>query len=315
MKHLYIKWFVLISLWIYYPLVHAESVWIDTDPACGISRTSDVDDCWALYLALQSPELEVVGISTVFGNSNGFATYHKTHEVVSRMAVGTTIPKINRGSDQKLDRRNIKPTVASQALAKSLKQGPLSILALGPLTNIATVLQTHPGLASQIKQIIAVAGKRPKSGLGFYPGNTSILHLHDVNFRKDVEAFDIVLNSSIPTVLIPYELAAKVKITSLDLQLMLSNNKASQWLAKISEPWLSFWENDLKVEGFFPFDSLAVAYTINKQQFQCENIPAKIEHKRSLFIESRDDLIVSHDYKNGRVVNYCHDVDLGLKLL
>ena len=37
---------------------HAEArpVWIDTDPACGVSDTSDVDDCWALLYALRSPE-------------------------------------------------------------------------------------------------------------------------------------------------------------------------------------------------------------------------------------------------------------------
>jgi len=122
-----------------------------------------------------------------------------------------------------------------------------------------------------------------------------------------------VLNSSIPVVLIPYELASKITITSVDLKQLLSINKASQWLATISEKWLTFWKKDLKVDGFFPFDSLAVAYAINTQDFQCENIPAIIERKHSFFVESRDDLIVSHDYKKGRNVNYCHDVDHGLK--
>ncbi len=55
----------LICTWAMSSLLQAEPVWIDTDPACGISRTSDVDDCWALHLALRSPELEIRGISTV----------------------------------------------------------------------------------------------------------------------------------------------------------------------------------------------------------------------------------------------------------
>lgn len=41
-----------------------QAVWIDTDPACGHEKTDDVDDCWALLLALQSDELEILGIST-----------------------------------------------------------------------------------------------------------------------------------------------------------------------------------------------------------------------------------------------------------
>ncbi len=38
-------------------------VWVDTDPACGYSSTSDVDDCWAIYAVLNSATLRIVGIS------------------------------------------------------------------------------------------------------------------------------------------------------------------------------------------------------------------------------------------------------------
>jgi inosine-uridine nucleoside N-ribohydrolase len=244
------KLLILICAWTLFLPLHAEPVWIDTDPACGISRTTDVDDCWALQLALQSPELEIRGISTVFGNSNGNSTYQKALEVVSRIVPGSANIKIHRGSDQKIDRNKSRPTEASQELAQSLERGPLTILALGPLTNIATLLQTHPEMASQVSQIIAVAGKRPQPGLGFYPGKTSVLHLHDFNFRKDVEAFEIVLNSSIPVVLVPYEVASRVIIGSSDLD-ELSAKDTTRWLARLSEEWLSFWVNDLKAEGFF----------------------------------------------------------------
>ena len=48
-----------------------QAVWIDTDPACGHAKTDDVDDCWALFLALRSNEMDIRGISTVFGNGSG----------------------------------------------------------------------------------------------------------------------------------------------------------------------------------------------------------------------------------------------------
>jgi inosine-uridine nucleoside N-ribohydrolase len=306
------KLLILICAWTLFSSLHAEPVWIDTDPACGISRTTDVDDCWALQLALQSPELEIRGISTVFGNSNGNSTYQKALEVVSRIVPGSANIKIHRGSDQKIDRNKSRSTEASRELAQSLEREPLTILALGPLTNIATLLQTHPEMASQVSQIIAVAGKRPQPGLGFYPGKTSVLHLHDFNFRKDVEAFEIVLNSSIPVVLVPYEVASRVIIGSSDLD-ELSAKDTTRWLARLSEEWLSFWVNDLKAEGFFPFDSLAVAYAIKSEDFLCEFIPAAIERKRSFFLESRDDLIVSNKYVNKRTVKYCYGFKQGLK--
>jgi hypothetical protein len=43
-------------------------VWIDTDPACGLEATDDVDDCWALLLALKSDAIAIRGVSTIFGN-------------------------------------------------------------------------------------------------------------------------------------------------------------------------------------------------------------------------------------------------------
>jgi inosine-uridine nucleoside N-ribohydrolase len=293
--------------------LHAEAVWIDTDPACGISRTTDVDDCWALHIATHSPELKIRGISTVFGNSNGAATYKKAQEIVLRYSTDNVGLKIFRGADRKLVRQDPQPTEASMALAEILTQEKVTIIALGPVTNIATLLQTHPELTGQINRIIAVAGKRDQRGLGFYPGDTSIIHLHDFNFRKDVEAFDVILNLKIPIVLIPYEVASKVSIIPSDLEYLKTNNNSSRWLADISQRWLSFWQDDLNVDGFFPFDSLAVVYAINNTAFRCEMIPTKIERRRSFFVESRDNLIVSHNLKNGRLVTYCHNIDSGVK--
>ena len=56
------------------PLANADdrqkAVWIDTDPACGAGARADVDDRFALLYALRSPALRMVGISTVFGNTD-----------------------------------------------------------------------------------------------------------------------------------------------------------------------------------------------------------------------------------------------------
>ena len=66
----------------------AESipVWIDTDPACGISDSDDVDDCWALLMALKSPELSIRGFSTVFGNVDSGTAFVTATSVVERFS-------------------------------------------------------------------------------------------------------------------------------------------------------------------------------------------------------------------------------------
>jgi inosine-uridine nucleoside N-ribohydrolase len=290
-----------------------QAIWIDTDPACGIAKTDDVDDCWALLMALRSKELEIRGISTTFGNVNGERSYRTAIELSQRFRNEGSMPGIYRGADSAINPRLAKDSEASNALAKALENESLTLIALGPLTNIATLIQKHPKYLANIKQVIAIAGQRPEPLLGFYPGNSQLIHLHDFNFRKDVAAFDIVLQSSVPITLVPYEVAAKISIQADDLTILGKGGPQSRWLGEISKPWLEFWNTSLKTEGFYPFDSLAIGLLTLPSLFTCENIPIKVQHKRAFFVKSRDNLLVSHDFKEKRYVKYCHDIDQTFK--
>ena len=290
-----------------------QAVWIDSDPACGHAKTDDVDDCWALLLALRSNELDIRGISTLFGNGSGEKSYRTAIELIQRFGNEGVTPAIHRGAGGPLDLRDQKTNVASRALAKALADEPLTLIALGPLTNIATLILNHPEHLAHIKQVIAVAGQRLEPGLGFYPGNSQLFHLHDLNFRKDVAAFEVVLRAAVPLTLVPYEIAAKISIQSDDLALLKEGEPQAQWLAKISKPWLDFWQTSLQADGFYPFDSLAVGLLTMPNLFTCEKIPAKIEHKQTLFVASRDNLLVSHYFSEKRFVSYCHDINQTFK--
>lgn len=281
-------------------------VWIDADPACGLSETDDVDDCWALLFAMRSPELVIRGIS-------GESTYERASHIVKMIASPDQAAPVHRGADTKLDLRKIQATDASRALAKALQRERLTVIALGPVTNIATVLLTNPELATNIRRIVAVAGKRPSPGLGFYPGNSRILHLHDLNFRKDVDAFQAVLSSGVDVVLLPYEVASKVTITPQDLERLVQAGGNSTWLSELSAGWMGFWQQQLKATGFHPFDSLTVGYVMMRDSFECEVMPVKIERNRARFVESRDDLLVSKKFDDQTVATYCYGVDRRFK--
>lgn len=303
---------LLIALWgaLYLNIVSAEqAVWIDADPACGHAKTDDVDDCWALLLALHSNELEILGISTLFGNGSGEKSYSTATEVIRRFGTAVVAQNIHRGADRPLDLNDPKMNEASRALAKALANEPLTIIALGPLTNIATLILNHPELLSNINRVIAVAGQRPDIRLGFYPGRSRLFHLHDLNFRKDVAAFEILLHSGMSVTLVPYEIASKITILPDDLAQLNSGDPQSQWLSEISEPWMDFWRTSLQTDGFYPFDSLAIGILTMPDLYTCESIPAKIQHKRALFVTSRDKLLVSHDFNNERLVSYCYDIN------
>lgn len=254
-----------------------------------------------------------LGSAPLFGNGSGEKSYQTAVELVRRFTHKNRAPEIHRGAFEAIDRHKPKTNSATLALSGALAQEPLTIVALGPLTNIASLILNHPENLSNIKQVVAVAGQRSEYGLGFYPGRSQLFHLHDLNFKKDTTAFDIVLNSAVPVTLVPYEIASKITIGREDLTQLNASSVQAQWLAKVSKPWLEFWTNSLKSDGFFPFDSLAVGFLTMPSLYSCENIPVKIEHRRSLFVASRDLLLVSHDFVVGRNVDYCHNIELTFK--
>jgi hypothetical protein len=141
-------------------------VWIDTDPACGQGATNDVDDCWALMMALRSPELYLRGISTTFGNTKGETALQVARQAIGHLGGAARTP-IYEGS-HKRGSPEWKSTQASAAIASMLRREKLTIIAQGPLTNIATVIINHPDLVKNIDRIVIVAGKRP--GDLFHPG-------------------------------------------------------------------------------------------------------------------------------------------------
>src|SRR5262245_58666785 len=153
------------------------AVWIDTDPAIG-EPERDVDDGLALVQAFHSPELDIRGVSVVFGN----APLDRGLPIAQRLVhdFGPHALKVFGGAAAATDRSH--ETDASRALAAALRTGPpLTILALGPVTNIATVLAKHPELSSRITRLIAVAGRRP--GQRFTTGTTNPNGHRDFNFE------------------------------------------------------------------------------------------------------------------------------------
>lgn len=247
-------------------------VWIDTHPACDARASSEVDDCWALIQALRSPALAIRGISTVFGNGDGATAF----------------------------------AIAS-GLGRALARERLTVIALGPLTNVATVIAGSPELIPNIGRVVAVAGRRP--GAARTTGANPLVHFHDLNFRKDPEAVRTVLESGVPLVLLPFEAARKVTIGRADLARLSTGVASARWLASASASWLDAWEIWLLADGFHPFDSLAVGYVTMPALFTCETVPARITSRAFLgALHRHRELEVSHDFVGAPPVTYCFDV-------
>jgi inosine-uridine nucleoside N-ribohydrolase len=201
-------------------------LWIDTDAACGHSRRTDPDDCFAIALLAHASDLQIVGISTVFGNAPRDVVDRTTFELADRLSaeLGLTLP-VYRGSAIPLetplapDALSAEPPV-HEALTAALEAGPLTVVALGPLTNLAAVLGKRPDLRSRVDRLIAVMGRRP--GHIFHPAEGSgagILFGHgpvfrDFNFVMDSRASLQIVALNLPTTLIPYDAAHSISVCS-----------------------------------------------------------------------------------------------------
>src|SRR5262249_8144444 len=157
-----------------------------------------------------APSLEIAGVSTVHGNATAAASEHIARELAAR--AGARAP-LYRGAEAS---RSETEAPAAVALRAALAEGPLTIVALGPLTNLAAALRGRPELAKRVARIVAVMGRRP--GHLFHPTEgrgSGILFGHgpvfrDFNFDKDRIAAAEILAHGIPITLLPYEGARRV---------------------------------------------------------------------------------------------------------
>jgi inosine-uridine nucleoside N-ribohydrolase len=245
-------------------------VWIDTDPALG-EPERDVDDGFALVQAFNSPELDLRGVSVVFGNvplDRGLP--------IARRLVREFGPRGLQVFAGAADAAQLGTDMeASRAMAAALRNGPLTILALGPATNVATVVKRHPELATRIVRIVAVAGRRP--GQRFTTGTANTKGHRDFNFEMDQAAFRVLLESKTPLVLTPFEISSKVWIEASDLDRLAMGGTAAKALEPPARQWLDLWRRLFAVNGFNPFDTLAVGYVTSPARFQCEMLSITIE--------------------------------------
>lgn len=204
---------------------------IDTDPG--------QDDAIAILLALASAELEVLGLSIVAGNVPLASTVQAARAVVE-LADRRDIP-IHAGSSRPLRRPLVTaehvhgdtgldgpvlppPTVAVSDehavdfIVRSLRSaapGEITLVTLGPLTNVALAFSRAPEIVSRVREIVMVIGSLHEGG--------NITPLADFNCYVDPDAADVVLRSGAPIVAIPMDATHSMRTTDARLDRLAAN--------------------------------------------------------------------------------------------
>ena len=185
------------------------------------------DDAMAILLAAASPAIELVGITTVAGNQTLDKTTLNARRVCS--VAGITDVPIAAGCDRPLARETIvaadihgasgldgvdwdEPIVPLDRRhgvdlmieAASAGDRPLTIVAVGPLTNVATALRRSPAMAARVERISIMGGA---IGLG------NVTPSAEFNIHFDPEAADEVFRAGIPITLVPLEVTHRALAT------------------------------------------------------------------------------------------------------
>lgn len=218
----------------------AQPVILDCDPGH--------DDAIALILALASPELKVLAVTTSAGNQTPDKTLNNALRILTLLgrddipvAAGAPKPLAreliiadNVHGESGLDGPKLPdPAFAPQAMtglelmAKCLRESPqpVTLVPTGPLTNIALLLAAHPDLKPRIARIVLMGGA---AGAGNWTPAA------EFNIYVDPEAADMVFKSGIPITMCGLDVTHEAQVMDEDIERVRAiTNPVAQCVAEL----------------------------------------------------------------------------------
>ena len=263
-----------------------RKILIDTDPG--------VDDAMAIFYALESPEFDVVGLTTIFGNHNidiCTANALKLLEIAGRtdipVARGAARPlameyrgpaDFVHGEDAQgnvfLDPPTTSTVVASapQFIIDTVMAAPgqITLVPLGPLTNVAMAMLLEPRLTANLAEIVLMGGN------AFTGGNAS--PAGEANILNDPEAADIVFGADCPITMLGLDVTEHTVMTNAQLaQLDASSKPTTQYLGKIVKFYAAFYATRLGLDGIHVHDSSTISYMLRPDLYETVSMPIRVD--------------------------------------
>lgn len=260
---------------------------LDADPG--------VDDALAVMLALGSPELEVLGVCTVSGNvpldigtgnalkvlallgRNDVAVYPGAGGPLRREAVYATHVHGPGGlGDSALplpDRSPSGDAVSFMIETLSARPEEVTLIAVGPLTNLALAEARAPGVLKKAREVCVMGGAVEK------PGN--VTPVAEFNFYADPEAARQVVRSGASITLTPLDVTHRVALAASHLAGMPAT-PAGRFVRGAVRPAMELAMRLQAGRRFFLHDPLAVGLAIDPSLFRFETVFADVETEGDL---------------------------------
>ena len=250
---------------------------IDTDPG--------IDDAMAILFAHLIPSIELLGLTTIFGNVSTDQSTENALRLVDMM--GLDIP-VAKGADKPMVkelkefpdfvhgkngfgdialeetlRNPIEKTACDYLIDSVLKRpGEITIVAIGPLTNLALAIQKEPLIKKKVKEVVIMGG-----AIGI---NGNVNPAAEANMLSDPHAADLVLTSDWPVTLIGLDVSQQIIMTEKYLQEVHHQSSfAGGFILDISKFYLDF-HRDSGLDGIYTHDPSTLAYLAEPDLFTIE---------------------------------------------
>lgn len=251
-----------------------------------------IDDAVALILAMQSEKLDIKGVTVVAGNQTLDKTLYNTLSVVDYF--GRKDIPVAKGCDRplvraqyvdpathgesglgtaKLPHPSIQPhnldavTFLKETLENSDEK--ITLVPVGPLTNIALLLTCYPHIKEKIEKIVMMGG-------GAFEGNMNAVE--EFNIFVDPEAAKIVFDSGVDIVMCGLDITMKSYTTWDDImRLKATDTKAGDFCAEAFGVYYNRYVSNSRLPGCAVHDAVAVTYLLHPEWIKTQKCRIKVD--------------------------------------
>jgi inosine-uridine nucleoside N-ribohydrolase len=261
-----------------------KRILIDCDPGH--------DDMVAIMVAVASPELELVGVTTVAGNQTGAKTYRNALKTLT--LIGETGIPVARGADKPLFRdlivapeihgvsgldgadlpepgfEGVKQHAVDFLIQTIMESGsPLILVPTGPLTNVALAMLKEPRITTKLERIVLMGGA---------VFDSNVTPAAEFNIYVDPEAAKVVFGSGVPITMVGLDVTNRALFGFDDIERMAAMQGT---VSRVVAPLLKFFAQANKeifgFDGAPLHDALAVAHLIKPEVIKTRKLNVEIE--------------------------------------
>lgn len=248
---------------------------LDTDPG--------IDDAMAIFTAMSHPQIDLLGLTTTFGNVSVEQATQNALTLVEMVGVDIPVAKgvatpwvkdlspfpdfvhgIDGFGNLNLPRPN-RQEIAQSAAEFIVEQvnanpGEVTLVAIGPLGNLAAALQIDPTITEKVKQVVLMGGVIAADG--------NVSPVAEANILSDPHAADKVMAADWSVVIVGLDVTHQVVLSNaLFEKIKQENTVVGSFMAKAAQFYIDFYTSVRDIDGCYAHDVSAVAYVVEPDIF------------------------------------------------